>query len=197
MWWVMMIAMMIPSATPFVLLYARVMRHAAAQNPQAVTYVSTTSLVAGYLLAWLVFSIAASAIQYLLQHAGVIAPMMLWSQSAVLSAVVLAAAGVYQLSPLKLACLQQCRSPAQFLTQHWRKGRGGALRMGVEHGMWCVGCCWLLMALLFVGGVMNLVWIALLAVLVLCEKLLPASAVTKRLSGALLIVWSIGTLLVR
>jgi predicted metal-binding membrane protein len=144
-----------------------------------------------------VFSIAASAIQYLLQHAGVIAPMMLWSQSAVLSAVVLAAAGVYQLSPLKLACLQQCRSPAQFLTQHWRKGRGGALRMGVEHGMWCVGCCWLLMALLFVGGVMNLVWIALLAVLVLCEKILPASAVTKRLSGALLIVWSIGTLLVR
>jgi predicted metal-binding membrane protein len=197
MWWVMMIAMMIPSATPFVLLYARVMRHAATQNPQAVTYVSTATLVVGYLIAWLAFSFVACAIQYALQRGGAISPMMLWSQSALLSAAVLAAAGCYQLSPLKLACLQQCRSPAQFLTQHWRKGRSGALRMGIEHGVWCVGCCWLLMALLFVGGVMNLVWIAFLAVLVLIEKLLPAGAITSRFSGAVFIAWSVATLLVR
>jgi predicted metal-binding membrane protein len=123
--------------------------------------------------------------------------MMLWSQSALLSAGVLAVAGCYQLSPLKLACLHQCRSPAQFLTQRWRAGRSGALRMGIEHGVWCVGCCWLLMALLFVGGVMNLVWIAFLAVLVLIEKLLPAGTFTSRASGAVLLAWSIATLLVR
>jgi predicted metal-binding membrane protein len=196
MWWVMMIAMMTPSAAPLVLLYGRVMRHAAVQDPATTIYIPTAFLVAGYLFVWLAFSTAATALQYGLQRAGLISQMMLWSQSALLSAAVLGIAGLYQLSPLKRACLQQCRGPAQFLTQHMRKGNIGALRMGIEHGAWCVGCCWMLMVLLFVGGVMNLVWIALLAVLVLVEKLAPRGVIASRIAGIVLIAWSVATLVV-
>ncbi|MBC7983582.1 MAG: DUF2182 domain-containing protein [Candidatus Obscuribacterales bacterium] len=196
MWWVMMIAMMTPSAAPLVLLYGRVMRHATAQDKTAATYIPTAFLAAGYLLVWLLFSTVATALQYALQRADLISQMMLWSQSAALSAAVLAIAGLYQLSPLKHACLQHCRGPIQFLTQHMRKGNIGALLMGIEHGTWCVGCCWMLMTLLFVGGVMNLVWIALLALLVIVEKLTPSGVIAGRIVGAVLIAWSIATLAV-
>jgi len=196
MWWVMMIAMMIPSTAPLILLYGRVLRHAAAQNQTTTRFIPTAFLLAGYLLVWLAFSVAAAALQCALQRAGLISQMMLWSQSALLSAAVLGIAGIYQFSPLKRVCLVQCRGPAQFLAQHMRQGMLGALRMGIEHGAWCVGCCWILMVLLFVGGVMNLVWIALLAVLVLIEKLAPRGAIAGYSVGTLLIAWSVATLLV-
>jgi predicted metal-binding membrane protein len=195
MWWVMMLAMMIPSAAPLILLYGRVMRHAAEQN-QTTHYIPSALLLGGYLLVWFAFSVAAAALQYALQRAGLISSMMLWSRSALLSAAVLGVAGIYQLSPLKRACLSKCRGPAQFLAQHMRQGRLGALRIGIDHGAWCVGCCWLLMALLFVGGVMNLVWIAFLALLVLIEKLAPRGPSAGYVTGVVLITWSIATLVV-
>jgi len=196
MWWVMMVAMMVPSAAPLILLYGRVMRHAEGQRHVASAYLQTTLLTTGYLAAWLAFSIVATALQYAFQRTGLISHMMLWSQSTWLSAIVLAGAGLYQLSPLKLACLKHCRGPADFIGKHMRQGNAGALIMGIEHGAWCVGCCWMLMALLFVGGVMNLVWIALIALLVLVEKVTPQGEWTGRIAGGSLIVWSIATLLI-
>lgn len=194
MWWVMMIAMMTPSAAPLVLLYGVVMRRhqATAQN----VYLPSLLLLAGYLLIWLAFSTVAAAAQQALQPAGLLSEMMLWSKSATFSATILAAAGLYQFSNLKHACLAQCRNPARFLTEHWRPGRFGSLILGVRHGAYCVGCCWTLMALLFVGGVMNLVWIAALTLLVLVEKLAPAGIAIGKLSGGLLLFWALATLLV-
>lgn len=194
MWWTMMIAMMTPGAAPLVLLYERVLRHHAGEAGTA--FVPSLFLLAGYLAVWLAFSIAAAALQRLLEPAGLISSMMLWSRSALLSATVLAAAGLYQLSPLKRACLTQCRGPVEFLTRHWRPGRGGAFLMGVRHGAFCVGCCWLLMLLLFVGGVMNVAWIAALTLLVVAEKISPPGPVVGKAAGALLLAWAAATLLV-
>jgi len=194
MWWVMMIAMMTPSAAPLVLLYVLVLRRHAPPGQHA--YLPSLLLLAGYLAVWLAFSVAAAALQKALQPAGLLSEMMLWSKSAALSATVLAAAGLYQFSSLKHACLAQCRSPVRFLTEHWRAGHFGSFVLGVRHGAYCVGCCWMLMALLFVGGVMNLIWIAVLTLVVLVEKLSPAGALIGKISGGLLIVWAIATLLV-
>lgn len=169
MWWVMMAAMMLPSAAPTILLYERAAGHAGGGRLRP----PTEAFMAGYLIIWGLFSIAATVAHWQLERAGVIAPMEMSSISPQLTAAVLILAGAYQLSPLKNACLRQCRNPAQFLARHYRPGRGGALRMGLLHGAYCVGCCWMLMALLFVGGVMNLAWIAVLTVLVAAEKLLP------------------------
>jgi predicted metal-binding membrane protein len=191
MWWVMMVAMMTPSAAPLVLLYQRVLRQHGRSTP-----LGPLLLLAGYLAVWLLFSVAAAALQHALEPAGLLSPMMWWSRSPVLSAVVLAAAGGYQFSPLKHACLRQCRAPARFLTEHWRPGPAGSFALGVRHGASCVGCCWLLMALLFVGGVMNVAWIAALMAAVLLERLLPAGPAMARLSGGLLLVWAGATLLV-
>lgn len=193
MWWVMMIAMMTPSAAPLVLLYGRVLRHHVVRGSAGV---SSLFLAAGYLVVWLLFSLAAALVQNALQPAGLLSPMMLWSKSAWLSAAVLGLAGAWQLSPFKRACLVQCRAPVQFLTSHWRPGRSGAFMMGVQHGAYCVGCCWMLMGLLFVGGVMNLVWIAVLTLVVLLEKLSPAGESIGKLAGVALIVWAVATLLV-
>lgn len=194
MWWVMMIAMMTLGAAPLVLLYGRVLRYHDPSARQA--YLPSVILLAGYLLIWLAFSAVATGLQFVLQPAGLLSGMMLWSKSAVLSAVILAAAGLYQLSPLKQACLMQCREPVAFLTQYWRPGYLGSLMLGIRHGAYCVGCCWSLMALLFVGGVMNVVWIAALALLIMLEKVLPAGPLLSRISGGLLIAWSLATLLV-
>jgi predicted metal-binding membrane protein len=194
MWWVMMIAMMTPSVAPLVLLYGRVMRHHGEYARAAPG--CSIALLSGYLAVWAGFALAAASIQVLLQSSGLTSSMMLWSQSAFLSAGVLALAGIYQLTPLKRACLAQCRGPVQFLTRHWRPGRAGAFRMGVLHGAYCVGCCWLLMALLFVGGVMNLAWIAALSVLVLAEKVSPAGPAIGIGAGIVLLAWALATLLV-
>lgn len=196
MWWVMMIAMMTPSAAPLVLLYIRVARHRDAEQSAGAAIAPAAFVAAGYLLAWMAFSLVAAAVQELLQPAGLISGMMLWSKTAALSATVLAAAGLYQLSPLKRSCLAKCRAPAQFLVRHWKPGRLGAVWLGVRHGAYCVGCCWLLMALLFVGGVMNLVWIAALTLFVLVEKLAPRGPFISTVSGVFLLAWAGLTLLV-
>jgi predicted metal-binding membrane protein len=196
MWWIMMIAMMSPSAAPTILLYARVHRHAAAQGQVPDKLAPTGPFAAGYLLVWLGFAIAAAALHWALERAGIVSAMGMDSRSRGLSGATLLAAGIYQLSPLKHVCLAHCRAPASFLSRHWRPGAGGALRLGAMHGAFCVGCCWLLMALLFVGGVMNLVWIAVLAFLVLIEKTLPPGLWVGRAAGVALVAWGAATLLV-
>jgi predicted metal-binding membrane protein len=196
MWWIMMIAMMTPSATPTILLYARVYRHALVQGQTQDKLAPTGAFAAGYLLVWLGFAAAAATLHWALERTGLVSGMMMGSQSRLLSAVVLITAGVYQLSPLKNICLAHCRTPTSFLSRHWRPRALGALRLGAMHGGYCVGCCWLLMALLFVGGVMNLTWIAALAILVLIEKVLPPGQWVGRGVGIALIVWGVATLVV-
>ncbi len=195
MWWTMMVAMMIPSAAPTILLYGRVHRQAHAQGQVQSMHAPTGAFMAGYFLMWLVFSILATALQHLLQNAGVISAMSMGSQVRWVSGATLVVAGIYQLSPLKNACLAHCRAPAQFLSQHWRPGASGALRMGVAHGGWCLGCCWMLMALLFVGGAMNLAWIGALTLLVLAEKVLPGGRWVGWCAGIALIAWGAALLL--
>jgi len=195
MWWIMMIAMMSPSATPAVLLYARVYRQALTQGQIQDKLAPTGVFVAGYLLVWLAFSIVAATLHWLLEREAFVSSTMS-SQSRWLSGIVLIAAGLYQFSPLKSACLSHCRAPTAFLSSHWRPHALGALRLGVLHGTFCVGCCWMLMALLFVGGVMNLVWIAALAILVLAEKVFPAGKWVGRAAALALIAWGSATLLI-
>jgi predicted metal-binding membrane protein len=194
MWWTMMIAMMVPGAAPLVLLYGAVRRKASQARDHA--YASAMFVVAGYLLVWLLFSLAAAALQWALVRAGLLSAMFMSSSSAMLSGIVLAAAGVYQLSPLKRACLVRCRGPVQFLTMHWRPGRFGAFTMGFRHGLWCVGCCWLLMLLLFVGGVMNLWWVVALTLLIAFEKLVNGGVWLARVSGLALAGWGVALLVV-
>lgn len=195
MWWVMMIAMMLPSAAPMMLLYAGTVRFAQSKGRMSAPP-STAVFLAGYLAVWLGFSMAAALLQETLVSFGALSGMMLWSTSAWLSAVVLALAAVYQVSPVKQVCLEHCRSPAYFLSRRWRSGAGGAFRMGVEHGAYCLGCCWVLMLLLFVGGVMNLLWIAALAVFVLVEKLGVPGLRSGVLTAAVLGAWAAATLLI-
>jgi predicted metal-binding membrane protein len=171
MWWIMMIAMMTPGAAPMVLLFARVLRHGPGRELARNTATAIPLFVLGYLAIWLAFSIAVSVIQWALVYTGFVSEMMMWSTNAHLSGGILIAAGVYQLTPLKTACLAHCRNPVQFLAENWRNGAMGAFCMGIVHGTFCLGCCLFLMLLLFVGGVMNIVWIAGLTVYVSLEKL--------------------------
>lgn len=182
MWWVMMVAMMVPSAAPMILLHVRAATGVGA--PPATGY-----FLGGYLLVWGLFSLAAAGLQTLLHQAGLMAGMDMVSASRPLSAALLIGAGLYQLSPVKDMCLSQCRSPARFLSRHYEPGNLGTLRMGVIHGAYCAGCCWMLMALLFVGGLMNLVWIALLTLIVAAEKLLPGGDRIAAGLGVLCLVW--------
>jgi predicted metal-binding membrane protein len=193
MWWAMMIGMMVPSAAPMVLLFGVVQRRQpAGENP--VLRVATFTL--GYLATWGAFSILAAGAQWALIELAMLAPMEL-TATPWLAAVIVALAGVYQLTPLKNVCLRNCRSPAEFLSAHWRRGNLGALRMGVEHGAYCVGCCWLLMALLFAVGVMNLLWVATLAVFVLLEKLVPHGERIAQASGIALLAFTAYLVLAR
>ncbi|HLT02442.1 MAG TPA: DUF2182 domain-containing protein [Geminicoccaceae bacterium] len=185
MWWIMMMAMMLPSATPMILLFALINR---TQREKGAPYVPTGIFAAGYLAVWSAFSLVAVTAQWGLERIGLLSSMMA-STSVLLGAGLLIAAGLYQLSPLKHACLRHCRSPIFFIGHHWRPGNLGALRMGVAHGAFCTGCCWFLMALLFYGGVMNLYWIVGLAAFVLLEKTVPAGHWLGRITGALLIAW--------
>ena len=196
MWWTMMVAMMAPSAAPTILLHARVHRHALAQGQAAAGLAPTAAFAAGYLLIWLGFSVAATAAYWELERTTLVSAAMMGSQSKWLSGAVLTAAGLYQFSPLKSVCLSHCRSPAAFLSRHWRPGVLGAVRLGALHGAFCVGCCWTLMALLFVGGVMNLTWIAALTVLVLAEKLVPGGRWVARVAGVAMLAWGAATILV-
>ncbi|GAC1619994.1 MAG: hypothetical protein NVS9B10_01240 [Nevskia sp.] len=182
MWTAMMAGMMLPSAAPMILLYALVVRRTATP-PAPAPRIAAFAL--GYLLAWTAFSLIATLLQWQLSRAALMSPMML-SSSPGLDALILVVAGVYQWTPLKRRCLVQCRAPALFLAQHWRPGADGALRMGLHHGLYCIGCCWALMLLLFFGGVMNLLWIGALTILVLLEKLAPQALPAGRLGGLLL-----------
>lgn len=173
MWIVMMAGMMLPSAAPLLLLYARGGFHVYA-------------MAAGYLLVWIAFSVFATALQRALSTLLLLSPMMEATRPQV-SGGLLILAGLYQLTPLKRACLGSCASPQTFLMLHWRDGRSGGFRMGVAHGLFCAGCCWALMLLLFAGGVMNLTVIGAITALVLVEKLLPFGQRSLPVTGAILI----------
>jgi predicted metal-binding membrane protein len=184
MWWVMMIAMMVPSAAPMVLLFTTIRRkQVATVRPSVEAWI----FLGGYLLIWAGFSLVAILAQWGLERAGLLS-MAMASTSAVFGGVILLAAGLYQFTPVKNACLRYCQSPVLFLSRYWRPGAGGALRMGLRHGTYCLGCCWFLMALLFVSGVMNLVWVAGIAVYVAFEKLPPPGNRLSRAAGVALIV---------
>jgi len=191
MWAVMMTAMMLPSAAPLILLYAAAARrHAEAVSPARRVY----ALAAGYLAVWSLFSVGATALQRLLTSALVLTPMM-EPATPFAGAIVLAIAGLYQLTPLKLVCLRACRSPLGFMMQRWRSDATGAFRLGMTHGMHCLGCCWALMLILFAGGVMNLVVIVTLTVWVLVEKVAPFGERTPIASGIVLLAiagWMVG-----
>jgi predicted metal-binding membrane protein len=189
MWITMMVAMMTPAAAPVVLLYGRVARRAAAQvGARAVAPPGAFAL--GYFLVWTGFAILAAALHWALEAGGLVSAGSMSSQNRWLSVGVLAAAGVYQFTPWQAVCLGHCRSPADFLSRNWRPGVAGAIRLGVRHGAYCVGCCWLIMALLFVGGVMNLAWIAGIGVLVLAERVLPGGPWVARVAGLALLAWA-------
>jgi predicted metal-binding membrane protein len=190
MWTVMMVAMMLPSATPMILTFAAVARNRRLhQRP----YVPVAVFASGYLTIWGAFSALATVAQWLLHRKALLSPMMI-SSSALFGGVLFLLAGMFQFSPLKRSCLTRCRAPLEFITAHWREGWGGAFVMGLEHGLFCTGCCWALMALLFVLGVMNLLWIALLTVLVGLEKILPRRTYISRGTGVLLALWGLWVL---
>ena len=180
MWAVMMAAMMLPSALPMVLVFVELCRRHGETS-------RSRSFVLAYLLVWFAFSMVASGLQWVLQAAGWVSPMIV-STSATLTGVLLLVAGMYQFSPLKRVCLAYCRTPMGFLVGEWRGGTSGAFLMGLRHGLHCLGCCWALMALLFVGGVMNLAWIAALSIAVAVEKLMPRGQRLAALLGMGLIV---------
>ncbi|NMG77310.1 DUF2182 domain-containing protein [Aromatoleum diolicum] len=190
MWWIMMVAMMLPSAAPVILLFATVNRK---QRDTGQPYVATSIFTFGYLAAWAGFSLVAVILQWGFELTGILSPTLV-ATNATFGGVLLLAAGIYQLTPIKHACLRHCRSPLAFLGTHWRRGARGALRMGLMHGGFCVGCCWFLMGLMFFGGVMNLYWIAGLALFVLCEKTIPAGHWLGYATGVVLLVWGAGML---
>lgn len=183
MWAVMMVGMMLPAAAPVILLFAAVNRK---RHEQGGVAVPTTVFLLGYLAVWGGFSVGAALAQWGL-HAGALLSPALRTTSPLLGGALLLLAGVYQLSPLKAVCLARCRSPLGFFMTHWRDGAAGALGMGVRHGAYCLGCCWVLMGLLFVTGVMNLLWVAAIAALVLLEKAAPAGVLLGRVASAALI----------
>jgi predicted metal-binding membrane protein len=190
MWAVMMIGMMTPSIAPMVLLYARVGRQAAAQNEP---FAAATWFLFGYFLSWIGFSLFATLAQWGLERAALLTPMMAGAND-IVGGCVLIAAGLYQWTSLKMTCLRQCQAPWSFLQRHggFRREARRAVALGVRHGAYCIGCCWTLMALLFVGGVMNLLWIAALAAIVLIEKVVPVGRLIARIVGAGLVasgVW--------
>jgi predicted metal-binding membrane protein len=190
MWAVMMVGMMVPTALRSVLIFARIGARATARGR---TLVPAYWFVAGYVLIWTFFSAVATSLQWGLDQAALISPMLV-STSPFLGAILLISAGAWQLSPVKDTCLRHCRSPAMYIATHFRPGIPAAVQLGIRHGIYCLGCCWLLMGLLFVGGVMNLLWIAAITAFVLVEKLLPATLRASRLSGWAMIVLGAGYL---
>lgn len=191
MWAIMMVAMMLPSAAATILLFARVSHTRFQRNRQAA---STTSFVLGYLIVWWIFSALAAAVQMALHSAAILSSDMRASSS-VVGGGILIAAGVYQWLPIKRSCLMRCRSPLAFLASEWREGSAGALVMGLRQGAFCVGCCVALMGLLFVAGVMNLLWVAAIAGVVFLEKLLPGGPAIARAAGLLFVIGGAALLL--
>jgi predicted metal-binding membrane protein len=187
MWIVMMVAMMLPSASPTILLFATVAR---GRQARGVPTASTAVFTLGYLLVWAFYATVAAVLQWELHRLALLSPAMV-SARPWLGGGLLIAAGIYQWLPVKNSCLSHCRSPLGFLSAEWREGTWGALVMGIRHGSFCVGCCALLMTLLFVAGVMNLLWVAAIAIFVLIEKLAPAGKAVGRVIGFAMVVWGV------
>jgi predicted metal-binding membrane protein len=187
MWTEMMVAMMLPSAAPMILTFALVNRK---RREQQRPYVPTALFTIGYLIMWTAFSAAAAVAQWHLHGKALLSPFMV-STSPALAGALLIAAGLFQWTPLKNACLTHCRTPLSFLMNDWREGPLGAIAMGLKHGAYCTGCCWILMMLLFVAGVMNIIWIAIISVLVLAEKAAPNGLSFGKITGAALILWGL------
>ena len=188
MWATMMVGMMVPTAAPMVLLFAANSRRLREQQQP---YVPTVVFLSGYVVVWSGFAVAATLGNWALHVNDLMSSMMGESVSIYLGGGLLIAAGLFQLSPLKYVCLKHCRSPLSFLTNDWREGSWGAFNMGLRHGAFCLGCCWMLMGLLFVLGIMNLIWIAALAAFVLLEKVAPAGQYVGMTAGILLIIWGV------
>lgn len=191
MWAIMMAGMMLPSAMPVILLIDKVNQKRQSNHQ---TYTPTLFFALGYLLAWTVYSVLVTFLQYWLHHQALLTPMM-DSANAYFSAAILIVAGAYQFSPWKQQCLKYCRSPMTIISKGWEQGIKGGLKLGFVHGSYCVGCCWFLMAILFVTGVMNLQWILILTLLVLIEKVAPKGAQFSKVIGVLLIAYGISYLL--
>lgn len=187
MWAVMMVGMMLPSAAPMIMMFTTVNRR---KRDLGRAPASSFQFVGGYIAAWVLFSVAATALQWGLQSLSLLTPMMN-TNSAYLGGGLFIAAGIYQLTPLKHVCLRHCRSPLHFILHRWRDGALGAFRMGAEHGAYCLGCCWFMMALLFVLGVMNIAWIAGLAALVMAEKVFPKGAWLARAGGVAMLGYGV------
>jgi predicted metal-binding membrane protein len=186
-WWVMMPGMMLPSAAPMILTFATVNRR---KRTRGRPFVPTAVFTTGYLIAWGLFGIAATVADWGLEQTALMSPMT-QRLSPALGAAVVIVAGVYQLTPFKYVCLTNCRSPVDFVLNHWRDGAVGALRMGFEHGLYCLGCCWVLMALLFAAGTMSLLWMAAITAFVLAEKLFPAGQWIARGSGLVMMAFGL------
>ncbi|HJP99249.1 MAG TPA: DUF2182 domain-containing protein [Rhodanobacteraceae bacterium] len=184
MWAAMMTGMMLPSALPTALLFARVVQ---SDNRVRSPWLRVALFTTGYLAVWLAFCLLAVAVQQILYASALLTPM-LRLRNATVGGILLILAGAYQWLPAKRQCLAHCRSPAVFIASHWHPGARGALRLGLRHGVFCLGCCWMLMLLLFVGGVMNLAWIIAITLMVLLEKFASFGAQAGRLVGALLAV---------
>ena len=187
MWFVMMVAMMLPSTAPAAIIFAKVYRK---RRSEGEPFIPSGVFLSGYFTIWAAFSFVATTMQWLLQKAALLSPMMV-STSPVLGGTLLLAAGLFQFTPLKNVCLNRCRNPLDFLISQWQEGNYGAYIMGIKIGYFCVGCCWILMALLFVAGIMNLLWIAIITCFVLIEKVLPYPIWTSRLGGILLVFWGL------
>lgn len=187
MWFVMMIAMMVPSVTPAVFVFSSVYKKRSQYNKP---FVSSWVFLLGYLTIWLGFSFVATTIQWILHDTALLSPMMK-TTSKILGGLTLIGCGVFQWSSFKYACLKHCRTPLDFLMDEWREGKSGAYIMGFRHGLYCVACCWFLMLILFLTGVMNLLWVALIALFVVIEKLAPNGFIISRISGVIFIVLGI------
>ncbi len=194
MWAVMMVGMMLPSAAPMIVIYNDTCRK---RLQRGSPYLATGLFVLGYGVMWSAFSAVATAAQWGLQSTALLSPTMLKSTSPILGGAILVAAGVFQWTSLKERCLTHCRSPLSFLLNEWRDGHAGALIMGLRHGLFCLGCCWALMGLLFVTGVMNLLWVALIGIFVLVEKVAPLERWVSGGAGAMLTGWGLWLLLAR
>ncbi len=191
MWTVMMIAMMTPTAAPMLLFYAKISRQ---RRPQRRPYLGTGLFLLGYLIVWTGFSAAATFLQWGLHSASLLSTEMVRA-TPLIGGFLLILAGAFQFSQLKNACLTHCRTPVGFIMTEWKEGNRGALQMGIKHGYYCVGCCWLLMALLFVAGVMNLLWMAIITAFVLIEKIVPAGDRFGRYAGVLFMIWGVWLIL--
>lgn len=188
MWAVMAVAMMLPTSLPLIFLFGRYWR---GKHKDIDPVLPTLWMVTGYLTAWLVFGVGAALLQWGLEHLEVLTPVMGEMRSTVLGGAVIVGAGIFQLTPLKTACLSKCRTPMMFLNTRWRDGKWGPFIMGLDDGIYCLGCCWALMLVMFVFGVMNLFWMGVLTVFMIAEKIIPHGLLFTKVTGYLLIVGGI------